>query len=46
MLDVNVWMGKHFTYLNVFGCIRMVLLQQVCLPCFGHDYFMVADESC
>lgn len=31
MLGVDAWMGKHFTYLDVFAYIRMVLLHEVCI---------------
>lgn len=34
MLNVDAWVGKWFTYLDIFAYIRMVLLQHVCISCF------------
>lgn len=45
MLSVDAWMDKHFTYLDVFGYIRMVLLQHVCLPCLGHAFFVATNKN-
>lgn len=44
MLGADAWMDNRFTYLDVFGYIRMVLLQHVCLPCSGHACFVAAEK--